>query len=202
LLVRAEEGPHLRLQLRVRTVSNPYSKSDLMRHASSTLTAISCDNKRLGAMLAAPGGCCVTAGAADTWTSEATSPADARPSGPAATRGAPPRTAQRTQRAQPRRRARARRGTHCALGGCINDAHCMAYLLKSRFGFQDADITLLSDDQGDPSRWPTRANMLCAAGFAAGASLRPEQGPRVRADVLARGGVFGCGSQRVLQCDC
>ena len=32
--------------------------------------------------------------------------------------------------------ARLRRGSHCALGGCINDAHCMMYLLKSRFGFQ------------------------------------------------------------------
>jgi len=148
--------------------------------------------------------CCVTAGAADTWTSEAASPSDARQSGPAATRGAPPRTAQRLHRAQPRRaaRARARRGTHCALGGCINDAHCMAYLLTSRFGFQDADITLLSDDQGDPSRWPTRANMLCAPpGPAAGAPLRPEQGPRARADVPARGGVFGCGSPGVRQCD-
>ncbi|KAK9846629.1 hypothetical protein WJX81_007951 [Elliptochloris bilobata] len=51
-------------------------------------------------------------------------------------------------------------GSHCALGGCINDAHCMAYMLKSRFGFQDADITMLTDDQGDPNRWPTRGNML------------------------------------------
>ncbi len=57
------------------------------------------------------------------------------------------------------------RGSSCALNGCINDAHCMAYLLKSKFGFQDADITLLTDDQGNPSRWPTRANMLCAHSF-------------------------------------
>ena len=34
------------------------------------------------------------------------------------------------------------------------------YLLKTRFGFRDEDITVLTDDQSSPSAWPTRGNML------------------------------------------
>ncbi len=53
-----------------------------------------------------------------------------------------------------------RRGSSNALNGCINDAHCMMFLLKSRFQFQDSDFRVLTDDQASPSQWPTRANMF------------------------------------------
>ena len=52
------------------------------------------------------------------------------------------------------------RGTGSALNGCINDAQCMMFLLKSRFQFQDSDFRVLTDDQNSPSQWPTRANMF------------------------------------------
>ena len=46
------------------------------------------------------------------------------------------------------------------LKGCINDAHCMKYLLTTRLGFREADIVMLTDDQNNPQAWPTRANMV------------------------------------------
>ena len=52
------------------------------------------------------------------------------------------------------------RGSPYALRGCINDVHCMRHLLITRFGFTDADIQLLTDDQAHPAGWPTRGNML------------------------------------------
>lgn len=52
------------------------------------------------------------------------------------------------------------RGTSSALNGCINDAHCMMFLLKSRFQFQDSDFRVLTDDQASPSNWPTRQNLM------------------------------------------
>ena len=52
------------------------------------------------------------------------------------------------------------RGARFQLNGCINDALCMRHLLKTRFGFRDEDIMLLTDDQPNPQRWPTRANMI------------------------------------------
>ena len=53
------------------------------------------------------------------------------------------------------------RGAPFALNGCINDALCLKHLLVKRsFGFRDEDIMLLTDDQPNPDRWPTRANML------------------------------------------
>ena len=33
-------------------------------------------------------------------------------------------------------------------------------MLKTRFGFRDEDITMLTDDQNSPAAWPTRGNML------------------------------------------
>ena len=53
-----------------------------------------------------------------------------------------------------------RRGSANELKGCINDAHCMKYLLTTRLGFRDADIVMLTDDQNNPQAWPTRANMV------------------------------------------
>lgn len=54
-----------------------------------------------------------------------------------------------------------RRGSSNELKGCINDAHCMKYLLTTRLGFREADIVMLTDDQNSPQAWPTRANMVC-----------------------------------------
>jgi len=56
------------------------------------------------------------------------------------------------------------RGTSSALGGCINDANCMKYLLISRFGFRPENMRLLLDDNPDIRQHPTRQNML--EGFA------------------------------------
>ena len=53
------------------------------------------------------------------------------------------------------------RGSPNELKGCINDAHCMKYLLTTRLGFREADIVMLTDDQNNPQAWPTRANMVC-----------------------------------------
>lgn len=36
----------------------------------------------------------------------------------------------------------------------------MRYMLKTKFGFLDNDIVMLTDDQADPRAWPTRANMV------------------------------------------
>ena len=52
------------------------------------------------------------------------------------------------------------RGSQHELKGCINDAHCMKYLLTSRLGFKDSDIVMLTDDQNNPQAWPTRGNMV------------------------------------------
>ena len=52
------------------------------------------------------------------------------------------------------------RGAPFQLNGCINDALCMRHLLKTRFGFADGDIMLLTDDQANPQFWPTRQNMV------------------------------------------
>ena len=52
------------------------------------------------------------------------------------------------------------RGSRNALQGCINDAHCMRYLLMTRMGFGDEDIQMLTDDLPYPAGWPTRNNML------------------------------------------
>ena len=57
-----------------------------------------------------------------------------------------------------------RRGSPHALQGCINDAHCMRYMLMNRLGFGDADIQMLTDDLPFPAGWPTRSNMLFQVG--------------------------------------
>ena len=51
-------------------------------------------------------------------------------------------------------------GTAQALGGCVNDAHCLAYLLRSRFGFREQDICMLTDASPVPELWPTRQNIF------------------------------------------
>ena len=51
-------------------------------------------------------------------------------------------------------------GTSAQLNGCINDARCMQYMLKSKFNFNDSEILLMTDDHPDPLRRPTRYNMF------------------------------------------
>jgi len=51
-------------------------------------------------------------------------------------------------------------GTSSQLSGCINDARCMHYLLRHRFEFRDEHILFMADDHPDPSRRPTRVNMM------------------------------------------
>lgn len=52
--------------------------------------------------------------------------------------------------------------TQNQLRGCINDAHNMLNFLTSRFGYQQQDIVVLTDDQNDMVRVPTRANIIRA----------------------------------------
>lgn len=46
------------------------------------------------------------------------------------------------------------------LGGCINDAECMKFLLKSRFGFAEENILMMTDRSHNPDLQPTHRNML------------------------------------------
>ncbi|TQD96234.1 hypothetical protein C1H46_018143 [Malus baccata] len=48
------------------------------------------------------------------------------------------------------------------LKGCINDAKCMKYLLVNRFNFPDSSILMLTEEETDPSRHPTKQNMIRA----------------------------------------
>ncbi|EGD76981.1 hypothetical protein PTSG_07324 [Salpingoeca rosetta] len=61
-------------------------------------------------------------------------------------------------------------GTSAELGGCINDARCMHYLLKTKFGFQDADILLLTEDNPNPIMHPTRQNIINGMRWLAGSA--------------------------------
>ena len=51
-------------------------------------------------------------------------------------------------------------GSSCQLNGCINDARCMEYLLKSKFDFREDQLLIMTDDHPDPLRRPTRFNMF------------------------------------------
>jgi Caspase domain len=50
-------------------------------------------------------------------------------------------------------------GSSAALGGCVNDALCMEYLLRKNFGFQEIRV-LRDDKQGDRTVRPTRQNIF------------------------------------------
>eukprot|EP00429_Kryptoperidinium_foliaceum_P073114 CAMPEP_0176220004 /NCGR_PEP_ID=MMETSP0121_2-20121125/19000_1 /TAXON_ID=160619 /ORGANISM="Kryptoperidinium foliaceum, Strain CCMP 1326" /LENGTH=498 /DNA_ID=CAMNT_0017559183 /DNA_START=23 /DNA_END=1519 /DNA_ORIENTATION=- len=54
-------------------------------------------------------------------------------------------------------------GTGSELGGCINDVRGQMDVLKEHFGYEDDNIMLLTEDQDDDSKLPTKANMI--AGF-------------------------------------
>lgn len=63
-------------------------------------------------------------------------------------------------------------GTSMQLSGCINDARCMHYLLRHRLDFQDQNILFMADDHPDPSRRPTKANIIAGLRWLA-RDLRP-----------------------------
>jgi hypothetical protein len=50
------------------------------------------------------------------------------------------------------------------LRGCVNDAQNIRKFITQRFGFRDApdSLIMLTDDQSDPTRRPTKANMIRA----------------------------------------
>ncbi|KAH7576162.1 hypothetical protein JRO89_XS01G0005100 [Xanthoceras sorbifolium] len=54
------------------------------------------------------------------------------------------------------------KNTDFFLKGCINDAKCMRYLLTGRFHFPEDSILMLTEDEPDPYRIPTKANMRMA----------------------------------------
>lgn len=53
-------------------------------------------------------------------------------------------------------------GTKNQLRGCINDANAMRRFLIDRFGYKAEDIVMLTDDQRELVKVPTRANMIRA----------------------------------------
>ncbi|KAJ4727312.1 metacaspase 1 [Melia azedarach] len=48
------------------------------------------------------------------------------------------------------------------LKGCINDAKCMRYLLVNKFGFPEDSILMLTEEETDPYRIPTKHNIKMA----------------------------------------
>ncbi|KAF9085458.1 Ca(2+)-dependent cysteine protease [Mortierella sp. AD031] len=46
------------------------------------------------------------------------------------------------------------------LRGCINDVRNIKAFIQRRFGFREEDTVTLTDDQADPTRIPTKANIL------------------------------------------
>nr|AXQ06489.1 metacaspase [Vriesea carinata] len=48
------------------------------------------------------------------------------------------------------------------LKGCINDAKCMRFLLINRFHFPDSSIIMLTEEETDPYKIPTKQNIRMA----------------------------------------
>ncbi|KAL7120908.1 hypothetical protein ACP275_02G150100 [Erythranthe tilingii] len=48
------------------------------------------------------------------------------------------------------------------LKGCINDAKCMKHLLTNKFRFPESSILMLTEEETDPYRIPTKHNMRMA----------------------------------------
>lgn len=48
------------------------------------------------------------------------------------------------------------------LKGCVNDAKCMKYLLVNRFKFPEASVLMLTEEEIDPYKKPTKHNMRMA----------------------------------------
>eukprot|EP00249_Psilotum_nudum_P017468 c26337_g1_i1 orf=61-1137(+) len=54
------------------------------------------------------------------------------------------------------------RNSRYELKGCINDAKCMKYLLTVKFKFPESSILMLTEEERDPTRLPTKHNMRMA----------------------------------------
>ncbi|KAH9321054.1 hypothetical protein KI387_015693, partial [Taxus chinensis] len=54
------------------------------------------------------------------------------------------------------------RNTRYELKGCLNDAKCMKYLLMNKFKFPEPSILMLTEEEKDPLRIPTKHNMRMA----------------------------------------
>ncbi|XP_008802515.1 metacaspase-1-like [Phoenix dactylifera] len=54
------------------------------------------------------------------------------------------------------------RNSRHELKGCLNDAKCMRYLLVNRFHFPEASILMLTEEESDPHRIPTKQNIRMA----------------------------------------
>ncbi|KFK29002.1 hypothetical protein AALP_AA7G076600 [Arabis alpina] len=48
------------------------------------------------------------------------------------------------------------------LKGCINDAKCMKFMLMKHFHFPESSILMLTEEEVDPMRWPTKNNIRTA----------------------------------------
>ena len=51
-------------------------------------------------------------------------------------------------------------GTKAELKGCINDVRNVTRFIKERYQF--TDVVILTDDNSDPSKLPTKRNMIAA----------------------------------------
>ncbi|KAJ3692639.1 hypothetical protein LUZ60_011734 [Juncus effusus] len=54
------------------------------------------------------------------------------------------------------------KGAKHELKGCVNDAKCMKYLLEHRFKFPAASIIMLTEEESDQSKIPTKENIIMA----------------------------------------
>ncbi|XP_031277258.1 metacaspase-1 [Pistacia vera] len=54
------------------------------------------------------------------------------------------------------------RNSRHELKGCINDAKCMKYMLINRFKFPESSIVMLTEEEMDPYKRPTKYNMRMA----------------------------------------
>ncbi|GMN41087.1 hypothetical protein TIFTF001_010305 [Ficus carica] len=54
------------------------------------------------------------------------------------------------------------KNTRRELKGCINDAKCMKYLLINKFKFPESSVLMLTEEETDPYRRPTKHNMRMA----------------------------------------
>ncbi|KAG6512880.1 metacaspase-1-like [Zingiber officinale] len=53
-------------------------------------------------------------------------------------------------------------GQPCELKGTVNDVNCVRYLLTEKFGYPAACIVVLTDEESDPQRIPTKENLRAA----------------------------------------
>jgi hypothetical protein len=51
-------------------------------------------------------------------------------------------------------------GQRGELKGCINDVRCLRFMLTQKFGWPESAIVLLTEEECDPARMPTKQNMI------------------------------------------